>query len=330
MNPSTNTTRQINPLVFAAVAAVLFSTGGLGIKLTQLSGVELSSARSLIAVVTLVLLSRFMRSRRRVDDVDNVGRVASDETLDKISLDEISPARKRFDWLLLAAILFYAGTLLLFVLATKLTTAANAIFLQYTAPVYVLLLEPFVFKERYRARDFAIVVVCLLGMSLFFRGEMSAGDVRGNLIALASGLCYAAFTLLLRLRSRQKKNANPLAPVIYGNLFLGCVALPFLLSGLTDNQTAVTWRDAWIVLYLGVIQIGVAYLFFTLAINRGARSLDTFIVGYIEPILNPILVLIIIGERPTIYALIGGAIIISAVLAHAVIETKTRRAKISC
>lgn len=298
---------------FAAAAAALFSTGGLFIKRSHLAGVELSSARSLVAAATLIILSRFLRAPQTADP-----KAKNNQTI-KITL------------LLVAAVFCYAATLLLFVQATKLTTAANAIFLQYTAPVYVLLLEPLLFKEKYRARDFLVVVVCLGGMSLFFQGAMSAGDVRGNLTALASGLAYALFTLLLRLRARYAPAANQLTPIIYGNLLLGLVAAPvlfhrlMLFHRLTPSGNDLTTADLWIVLFLGAIQIGLAYTLFSLCISRGARSLDLFIVGYIEPILNPLLVLLFIGEHPSWYALLGGTIIIAAVVAHGVYESRVRR-----
>ena len=108
--------------------------------------------------------------------------------------------------------------MLLFVMATKLTTAANAIFLQYTAPLYVLVLEPLIFKERYRLRDLFVVLCCLAGMVLFFVGQLRPEDVAGNVAALASGFLFAVFTLVLR-RSRGT-GLNRAAPVIYGNLLL--------------------------------------------------------------------------------------------------------------
>lgn len=367
-------------LIFAAIAAVLFSTGGLGIKLTKLSGLELSSARSLVAVLMLLAVSRVLSVREhartrdgetiksnaaesledlaedkrdnRLSSTPNDSQSASDFAATTLSTSESESASEltnkstskstnnstgeltsvwwsrlasaRIDFLLIAAVVFYAGTLALFVQATKLTTAANAIFLQYSAPVYVLLLEPLIFREKYKARDFIVVVVCLCGMSLFFTGEMQAGDVRGNVIALVSGGCYAMFTLLLRLRARIRHAANRFAPIIYGNLFLGLILLPFLIKGLSANALTIT--DALIVLYLGVFQIGLAYAFFTTAIARGARSLDIFIIGFIEPILNPLLVLLVINERPNFYALLGGAIIIGAACAHGIYESKARRA----
>lgn len=275
----------LHPLIYIAIAAVLFSTGGLFIKLTGLSAFELGAARSLVAGIAIAFITR--REGFRVNPVTA-----------------------------LAAAL-YAALLLFFLIAAKLTTAANAIFLQFTAPVYVLLLEPVIFRERYKSRDFLVVAVCVCGMSLFFTGELSAADWRGNTAALLSGVCFALFMLLLR--HPQTRAVNRAASVIYGNFLLAAVAGASLVIApeLTASGKTIGFRDVLIILYLGVVQIAIAYTFFTLGIARGARSLDAAIVGYIEPLLNPLWVFLIISERPATPALIGGAIIISAVVAHA-------------
>ncbi|MEJ7617531.1 MAG: DMT family transporter [Pyrinomonadaceae bacterium] len=279
----------VSPIFFVVVAAVLFSTGGLFIKLTSISAYELSFGRSLVGAITVALLTR--RAGFRIDILTLVGAI------------------------------FYAALLLLFVMATKLTTAANAIFLQYTAPIYVLLVEPLIFKERYRLRDLLVVACCLAGMGLFFVGQLRVEDVAGNLAALVSGLFFAIFTLLLR-RSRTT-TINPAAPVIYGNLLLAICTAPAFISGAAE----LTPKDVAIILYLGIFQIGVAYVFFTLGIARGVRSLDAGIAGYIEPVLNPLWVYMGVGEQPSPQALAGGAIIITAVLAHTVISAQRRAAE---
>lgn len=217
------------------------------------------------------------------------------------------------------ASLLYAALLLLFVLATKETTAANAIFLQYTAPLYVLILEPLLYREKFRRRDLLTVIACVIGMSLFFVGKLRPQDVTGNLLALASGLCFAFYFLLLRHPSARK--VNRASSVIYGNLLVVLLCAPAGLAVLPN----VSGFDALAVLYLGVVQIGVAYTLFTLGMARGIRSLDAGIVGYIEPVLNPIWVFLVLGERPSQWALIGGAIIISAVVAHTTLKAKEGR-----
>src|ERR1041385_8939115 len=149
------------PLLYVLAAAILWSTGGLFIKWVKLSGLALSCWRSFFAVLTVAFFTRHEGFR-----LNSVTAVAS---------------------------VLYAVLLILFVLATKETTAANAIFLQYTAPVYLLVLEPVVYKEKFRSRDLITVLICLGGMALFFVGQLRPQDVAGNLLALASGLCFALY-----------------------------------------------------------------------------------------------------------------------------------------
>lgn len=277
----------ISPLYFVLAAAIIWSTGGLFIKWTSLSGLELSFGRSLLAAITVAIFTR-----REGFGVNRVTVLAS---------------------------LLYAALLLLFVLATKETTAANAIFLQYTAPLYVLILEPVLYQEKFRRRDLLTVIACVIGMSLFFVGKLRPQDVTGNLLALASGLCFACYFLLLRHPSARK--VNRASSVIYGNLLVVLLCAPAGLAVLPN----LNGFDAIAVLYLGVVQIGVAYTLFTLGMARGIRSLDAGIVGYIEPVLNPIWVFLVLGERPSKWALIGGLIIISAVVVHTTLKANEGR-----
>lgn len=279
-----------SPLLFVLAAALLWSTGGLFIKWVTLSGLELSFGRSLLAAITVAIFTR-----REGFGLNLVTAMAS---------------------------LLYAALLLLFVLATKETTAANAIFLQYTAPVYLLIFEPLFYKEKFRSRDLIVVIFCVLGMSLFFVGKLRPQDVTGNLLALASGLCFACYFLLLR--HTKSRAVNRASSVIYGNLLLVVIAAPAALKVLPHTSKA----DAIGIVYLGVVQIGIAYTLFTVAMARGVRSLDAGIVGYVEPVLNPIWVFLAIGERPTSWAILGGAIIVAAVVCHMLLEARRGKRKV--
>ena len=280
-----------SPLLLVLAAAVIWSSGGLFIKWTTLSGLELSFGRSLLAAITVAIFTR-----REGFGLNRITLVAS---------------------------VLYAALLLLFVLATKETTAANAIFLQYTAPLYVLVLEPIFYKEKFRQRDLITVIFCVIGMSLFFVGKLRPQDVTGNLLALASGVCFAAYFLLLRHSSA--RDVNRASSVIYGNLLVVLIAAPAGLQALSG----IKLHDALSVIYLGVVQIGVAYTLFTLGMARGIRSLDAGIVGYIEPVLNPLWVFLVLGERPSKWALIGGAIIVGAVVVHTTLKAKEGRKSIT-
>lgn len=275
------------PLLYVLAAALLWSTGGLFIKWTTIGGLELSFWRSLFAIFTVAFFTR----------------------REGFGVNRIS----------LAASFLYAVLLILFVLATKATTAANAIFLQYTAPVYLLILEPIVYKERFRSRDLITVGVCLGGMALFFVGQLRPQDVAGNLMALASGLCFALYFLLLR--HPRAREVNRASSVIYGNTLAVIMTAPWGLATLTS----ITAHDITGVAYLGIIQLGVAYTLFTLGMARGVKSLDAGIVCYVEPVLNPVWVFLVLGEKPSQWALLGGAIIIVAVICHMILDARGKR-----
>ncbi len=283
----TKARQRYSPLLLILAAAIIWSTGGLFIKWTSLSGLALSFGRSFFAAITVALFTR-----REGFRLNRVTALAS---------------------------LLYAALLVLFVLATKATTAANAIFLQYTAPVYVLVLEPLLYKEKFHRRDILIVIACLLGMSLFFVGKLRPQDVSGNILALTSGLCFAFYFLLLRHSS--SREVNRASSVIYGNLLVVLATAPAGMAALPH----LTRHDGLSVLYLGVVQIGFAYSLFTLGMAQGIRSLDASIIGYIEPVLNPIWVFLVLEERPSLWAICGGAIIITAVLVHTITKMKESR-----
>src|SRR6185436_3820500 len=263
-------------------------TGGLFIKAIQLSAFELSFGRSLLAAITIAIFTR-----REGFGINTISAITS---------------------------ILYAVLIILFVLSTKLTTAANAIFLQYTAPVYVLLLEPVFYKEKFRGRDFITVALCVGGMSLFFVGKLRPQDVSGNLLALASGVCFALFVLLMR--HSKARDVNRGSSAIYGNLIAVVICTPWFLGAV---KRGISPTDLACIAYLGIVQIGFAYLLFTLAMARGVRSLDAGIIGYVEPVLNPIWVFLFLSERPSGWAMVGGLIIISSVISHALIEIRSKR-----
>ena len=275
------------PLLFILAAAVLWSTGGLFIKWVKLGGLELSFWRSLFAIFTVAFFTR--REGFRLNRLTAVASV------------------------------LYAVLLILFVSATKATTAANAIFLQYTSSVYLLILEPLIYKEKFRSRDLITVLLCVGGMSLFFMGQVRTQDVKGNIFALLSGLCFALYFLLLRHpRARQVNRASS---VIYGNTLAVILTAPWGLAAIS----VMTRLDLIGAIYLGVVQLGISYTLFTVGMARGVRSLDAGIVCYVEPLLNPVWVFLILGEKPSAWALMGGAIIIAAVITHMLLDARGKR-----
>ncbi len=288
MNNSVQTqTNNFPPIAFVLLAVLLWSTGGVFIKLTTLDAFAVNAGRSFFAAITVAVFT-YKKGLK----------------LDKFTL--------------LTSFL-YAGTLTCFVYANKNTTAANAIFLQYTAPIYILILAPFILKEKFRVDDLITVVICLMGMSLFFlepqnaENKLAANVFWGNVAALVSGLFFGLYFILLRHpRSLQK---NPALSVFYGNILIVLLMLPLIFS---NPPAQINSNDILAILFLGIFQIGIAYVLFTNGIAGGVRSLDASIIGFIEPLLNPIWVFLIIGERPSIWAIVGGAVIIAAVIFHTI------------
>jgi drug/metabolite transporter (DMT)-like permease len=284
---SRNQISNFPPVAFIVLAVLLWSTGGLFIKLTTLDAFAVNFGRALFAAITVAVFT-YKKGLR----------------LDKFTL---------------LSSFMYAATLSCFVYANKMTTAANAIFLQYTAPIYILILAPFVLKEKFKFSDLITVVICLAGMSLFFlepqnaENKLASNVFWGNIVALASGVFFGLYFILLRHpRSLQK---NPALSVFYGNIIIVLLMLPIILNN-SPNQLAT--NDILAILYLGIFQIGIAYTLFTYGIASGVRSLDASIIGFIEPLLNPVWVFMFIGEKPSKWAILGGAIIITAVIFHTV------------
>ena len=273
--------------VFAA--AVLFSTGGAGIKAAAFTGLQVSALRSGIAALLLLALLR-----RGV---------------------VLSPA-------MLATGVVYAATVTLFVLATKLTTAANAIFLQATAPIYLLLLSPLILRERFRGRDVGFLLGVAAGLVLCVIGQpvptTTAPDpVMGNLLAVVCSITWALTLLGLRYVQRNEAQTSVgLSAVMLGNLFASVAAWPFAWP--LPAASAGEWAT---IAYLGICQIGVAYVFLTAAM-RVLPALEVSLLLLIEPVLNPIWTWLIRGERPGVYTIIGGAIIIAATAIKSVYDAR--------
>jgi drug/metabolite transporter (DMT)-like permease len=262
-------------------AAVLWSTGGLLIKWVTLDALGVTMWRSLFAAATIAILVR--------PRLDLPWRLS------------------RLTWAIAIA---YALTLVMFVSATKLTTAANAIFLQYTAPVYLLIASPLLLRERVTRLDVATVAVAFGGMSLFFLGRLEGEALLGNILAAASGVTLAAMFMLLRAPGCSDET-RPRA-MLLGNLLL-VVSLTVVNAGRGEVELFTpSLRDLAGLIFLGVVQIGLAYLLFAYAL-RTVPALEASLIGMLEPVLNPVWVYLVLGEEPGRWAILGGLIIISAV-----------------
>lgn len=265
-------------LLFIVLAALLWSTGGIGIKAVADAPLKVTFYRSLFAAITL-----FALFGREVVDLRRWIR---------------SPG-------FVVAILAYGACLTTFVTATKWTTAANAIFLQYAGVVWVMLLAPLVLGEPMRRRDATAISVALAGMALFFVGRFELRGMAGNGMALLSSVFFA--TLILSLRRQHDASR---AAVTWGNVFIALALLPFVGGdlGLTGPSLAG-------LAFLGVFQIGFAYAAFVKGL-RHVTATEASLTGMLEPVANPVWVLIFLGERPTPYAVLGGAIVLAAIAGH--------------
>jgi DME family drug/metabolite transporter len=273
-------------------AAVLFSSGGAAIKATSLTAWQVASFRSAIAAVAILCM---LRGARRLPD--------------------------RSTWLVGA---IYATTMVLFVVANKLTTAANAIYLQGTAPLYILLIAPLVLREPVRRADLVFMGALALGLGAFFMGQEPAtgtapNPALGNLAALASGVTWAGTVMGLRWLGRRSDDPRATQPsLVAGNLIAAGAALPLALP-VTEFSTT----DLAILLFLGVFQIGLAYVCLSSGIS-GVPALEASLLLLLEPVLNPVWAWLVHGEMPTGWALLGGAIIMVATTVRTLGEVSDR------
>jgi len=223
----------------------------------------------------------------------------------------------RFTWtpLQLGTAAAYAGCTVLFAAANRLTTAANAILLQYTAPVWVALFGAWLLGERATRADWLTIAVVFAGMGVFLYDGLRLHDLAGILVAIASGVCFAVMILLLR----KQKDGSPIESVILGNLLA-------FLTGLPSIWTAppLAGRGALALVLLGVVQLGLAYLLYVRAI-RHVTALEAVLLPVIEPILNPVWVMLALGEKPSPLALGGGVIVVTAVTWRAAATVRSRR-----
>ena len=213
----------------------------------------------------------------------------------------------------------YAGCIVTFVSATKLTTAANAIFLQYTGPAYVLVLSPFLLDEPFRPIDGICVALSLAGMSLFFVGKVESGQLLGNLLAIASGVFFALAVVLLR-RDAKTGRGDALPSTTLGNFLAAALTAPWALSA---APAMLSGRGAAVLLYLGIVQLGLAYLLFVRGVRR-VPAAEASLISMLEPVLNPVWVLIGVGERPGRWAIAGGAVVIAAVVVRTLVPQPQR------
>lgn len=276
MNVTTTLPEHQKGILAIVVAAILWSTGGLFIKLLPQDPFTILFYRSTLAAGLFYLLygRQVLKMNRRA-------------------------------WY---NSIFYCLLLVSFVVSTKLTTAANAILLQYTAPIYVLLAEPLLFRIKLERINVLTIVACILGMGILLSGDLSVGNWAGNGIALFSGLVLAALLLGQRLNAPEYQVRS----IFWGNVLVAVVGLPFFVQ-----SPMPTPAQAAMLGFLGIFQIGLGYVLFTFGLKR-VLAIESALLAMLEPLLNPVWVLIGYGERPTKAAVAGGLVILVALAARTV------------
>ncbi len=273
-----------------AIAAALFSTGGAAIKASAFTAWQIASFRSGVAALAVLIF--------------------------------LPAARRGLDRRVMVVSVTYAITMVLFVASNKNTTAANAIFLQATAPLYVLVLSPWLLRERIYRGDVIAMGVLAIGLALVVLGTSPAGQTAprpmlGNIFALLAGLTWALTMVGLRwLGTRANGEQATLSTVVVGNALASLVCLPLALPVL--GATTVDWA---VIAYLGLIQIGLAYYLMTSGI-RGVPAFEASMILLIEPALSPIWAWMAHGERASALTILGGSLILGAT----VVRSARRRA----
>lgn len=273
-------------MLFVFLAAVLYSIGGLCIKVIPWNGLSVNAGRNLVA---LAVIGGYLLATRH---------------------------RPRFNrWILVGAVCI-CGTNSLFTVANKLTTAANTIVLQFTAPIFVILLSAVFWRKRPKKLDLIACAVVLLGVLCFFVDSLEAGGMLGNALALLSGLSYAGVFLLNDL-----PDSDPISSVFWGDVASVAIGLPFLM-----RETDFSLVPMTSLIILGAFQVGLAYILLTIGL-RTTPAVTASLVSGIEPVLNPILVAVFYHETIGPLSLVGAAIVVGGVVAYNVLRIKLEKQK---
>ena len=258
-------------LLLVAAAAIFWSTGGVGIKGADAPAAVVSFWRSAVAAGALWLLFR--------------------------------PRLPKLTVAFVASIVCYAGCLTTFVIANKWTTAANAIFLQYSGIVWVLILSPWLLREKRHKQDIIAVTAALMGMALFFVGRFEAKGLAGSMVATLSGVFFAGIFISLRFA----RNGGSEAVVTWGNVLAALIVLPWAIPDMNvSSSTVVT------LVLLGVFQIGVAYALLVKGLKH-VTATQASLMGMLEPVCNPLWVFLVLAEKPSPFAMAGAAIVLTAI-----------------
>ena len=273
------------------ICAVLWSTGGIFIKNIEWNGLAIAGIRSLISGTFMLLVTR-----------QGIQFFVRDQNGRRDNLSTI---------LLWLAALSYALTMILFVVANKLTTSANAILLQYTCPIYIILLAPILTGEKNRGSDYVTVLGVMLGIVLFFADGLESGNQLGNILAALSGLSYALATIFMR---RCKGNSG--GAMVLSHLITALVCLPFVIQGGMPSP-----KSSFFLLMVGTVSIGIPSILYSVGIKK-VRALTASFITMLEPLLNPVWVIIFAGEVPSVKTILGGVLILGFIMIRSVVQNR--------
>ena len=276
-------TQQRKAMLMMAICACMWSLGGIFIKLVSWSPFLIAGGRSILAALVMYIFMRYSKV--------------------KINVCKYS----------IGAAICLCGVLVCFVTANKLTTAANAIVLQYTAPIFILIISILFLHHKIHKKEVIIVGITAIGIVLFFFDELSPGNIAGNVLAIIAGLFLAVMFMLIGFGGGEDDSIR-LSSILFGHILTALVGVPI---GITMTASYAPSEFVCIII-LGVIQLGIPYILYALA-SRDCSPLACSLIGMLEPILNPVWVLIFDGETPGFYALIGGVIVVAAVTIWCVI-----------
>lgn len=264
-------------IIYLIIASILWSIGGVFIKLIDWNPFAIAGARSGIAAIVMFCYLR--------KPIKGVGKFK------------------------LLGALSYTSLLILFVTANKLTTSANAILLQFTAPIWVALFSALFLKEKTKKSDWITILFVILGMIMFFIGDIKLGSLSGNLLSVLSGVAMAGVVIFLKLQDE----GSPIEMTLLGNIFTFIIGLPFFFTSLPNLKSVLC------LLILGIFQLGISYIFYVTAVKH-ISALEAILIPILEPLLNPIWVFFITGEAPGSYAICSGFIVVTAIIIKEIYE----------
>lgn len=279
-------------LLFLILAPIFWSTAGFLIKFVNWNPVAIAGTRSGISAITIFIYILFFRK-----DINPTNIFSKDYP----------------KWL---GAFIYAGTVIVFVIANKMTAAANVIFLQYSAPIWVGIFSGLFLNEKISKFDWKIILIVFSGIGLFFFDSLEYGQTIGNILSIISGILLAGVIIMMK----KQVKSHTIEMVLLGNIITFIISIPFVFQSMPDLKSIIG------LILLGVFQLGFAYIFFSEAVPH-VTAIEAILIPAIEPLLSPLWVFLLLGEKPGFFAIIGGIIVLFGVVYRSIVITKKKNLK---